>query len=69
MPDHAALVTAMILDRPTCLRCIGVKSSMSAALLDRTVGAIERVLDLHRVTDRCRVCGETAVTLSIDRPL
>ena len=69
MPDHAAIVTALILDRPTCLRCMGVKASMSVRDLDRTVAAIEHALVLHRVTDRCRGCGETATTLSIDRPL
>jgi hypothetical protein len=43
MPDQVALVTALVLDRPTCLRCIAIKTSMSAALFDRIVGVIERV--------------------------
>ena len=68
MPDHAAIVTALILDRPTCIRCIAVKSSMPPAALDQTVGAIERVLVLHRTTDRCRVCGATETVLHVERP-
>ena len=69
MPDHAALVTALILDRPTCIRCIAIKSSMTAATLDTTIGIIERVLVLHRSTDRCRVCGVSDTVFYVDRPL
>lgn len=69
MPDHAALVTALILDRPTCIRCIAIKSGLSVRDLDRTVGLIERALVLHRETDRCRVCGATETVLFVDRPL
>jgi hypothetical protein len=68
MPDHAAIVRALILERPTCIRCIAIKSGMTPAALDATVGAIERVLALRRATDRCRVCGETTAVLSADRP-
>lgn len=68
MPDHAALVTALILDRPTCIRCIAIKSSMTPLAMDTTIGFIERVLILHRSTDRCRVCGVTDTVLSAERP-
>lgn len=69
MPDHAAIVTALILDRPTCIQCIAVKSSLSIRDLDQIIGIIERVLVLHRETDRCRVCGATETVFFVDRPL
>jgi hypothetical protein len=67
MPDHTAIVTALILDRPTCLRCIATKANMTLTELDTTIGIINRVLVLHRTTDRCRACGETDTVLSVDR--
>lgn len=69
MANHAAIITALILDRPTCIRCIAVKASMTPAALDTTIGAIETALVLHRLTDRCRVCGVTDTVLSVDRPV
>jgi hypothetical protein len=68
MPNHAALITALILDHPTCVRCLAVKSSMTLVALDTTIGAIETALVLHRTLDRCRACGATETVLSVSRP-
>jgi hypothetical protein len=68
MPDRAALVTALILDRPTCLRCIAIKSALTLAVLDETIEHIQRVLVVHRRADRCRACGVTDAVLYIDPP-
>lgn len=69
MPNHAAMVTGLILDQPTCIRCIAIKSSMRVIDLDQAIGAIDRTLALHRIPDRCRVCGVADTVLSIDRSL
>jgi hypothetical protein len=68
MADHVALVINLIVDRPSCLRCIAVKSSMTPLALDQVVRTIATVLVLNRVTDRCRVCGTTGTVLYVDRP-
>jgi hypothetical protein len=68
VPDHVAIVTALILDRPTCLRCIAIKAQITPMKLDTTIEIIDRVLVLHRTTDRCRACGVTDTVLSVDRP-
>lgn len=69
MPGIAALVTALILDRPTCIRCLATKSAVSLAAMDSTIAAIETALVLHRSTDRCRVCGTTDTVFFVDRLL
>jgi hypothetical protein len=66
MPDHAALVTAILIDRPTCLSCLEVKAGMERASLEQTLRVIGTVLVLHRRTDRCRACGIIETVLSIE---
>jgi hypothetical protein len=68
MPDRAALVTALILDRPTCLPCIAGKSGLSVADLGGLIDVIAKVLVLHVTTDRCRVCGAVETVHHLDRP-
>jgi hypothetical protein len=68
MPDRAAFVTALILDRPTCPKCIATQSGLSAADLDEILAKIRTALELHSATGRCRTCGATATVLSVDRP-
>jgi len=44
MPEHAALITAIILDRPTCLACIAANAQMSlssvSAYLEQIAGSV-----------------------------
>ena len=68
MPDYAALVTALILDRPMCVDCIAAKSGLSASALAATLVTVQTVLQLRSATDHCRACGATTTALSIDRP-
>jgi hypothetical protein len=68
MPDHTALVTALILDRPLCIRCLAAKSRGTLADLDAVIDNVEKALVLHRIVDRCRACGTTEITFSVDRP-
>lgn len=69
MPYRAALITALILDRPMCSDCIAEKAGLSAADLDATLTTIRAVLQLHSGMDRCRTCGLTTTVLSVDRPI
>jgi hypothetical protein len=68
MPDRTALVTALILDRPLCIRCLVAKAGGSLADLDAVIASVEKALLLHRIVDRCRACGTTEITFSVDRP-
>ena len=68
MPDRTALVTALILDRPLCIRCLAAKSRGTLADLDAVIDNVEKALVLHRIVDRCRACGNTEITFSVDRP-
>lgn len=68
MPARAALVTALILDRPMCALCIAEKSGLGEDDLDATLTAIRNALRLHDATGRCRECGTTAVVMSIEHP-
>jgi hypothetical protein len=68
MPDLAALVIALILDRPTCRDCIAVKSGLSTPELDATLTTVHTVVQIRNATDRCRVCGAITTVLSIDVP-
>jgi hypothetical protein len=69
MSDRTALVTALILDRPLCIRCLAAKSGGTLAELDAVIDNVEKALILHRLVDRCRACGNTEITFSVDRPL
>jgi hypothetical protein len=68
MPDFAALVTALILDRPLCDDCLASKSGLGPVELEATLAAIRPVLKLHEGEGRCRACGESAPVLSLERP-
>jgi hypothetical protein len=68
MVGRVALITALILDRPTCRFCIAEKSGLGAEDFDGALATIRGVLQLHRTTARCRVCGAEAEVFSIDRP-
>ena len=68
MPDSAALIAVLLVERPLCIRCLATKSELTLIDLDAVIANIEGALVLHRAVDRCRACGITDMTFSIDRP-
>jgi hypothetical protein len=68
MPDRAALVTALIVDRPMCVDCMAAKSGLTASALAVTLTTVQTVLVLLSAVDRCRECGTVTAAFSIDRP-
>jgi len=69
MPETAAIVTALIIERPLCVECVMTKASIGAADLDAALSRIEAVLELIRnERDRCRTCGRVGGTVSLVRP-
>jgi hypothetical protein len=66
-PERGAIVTSLIVGRPTCLPCIAAKSGLA---LDRAEAVLETVataLILCRQTARCVACGESHLVHSIGR--
>ena len=64
MMQHSALIAALILQRPLCLDCISAKAGLSTAEVDGYLHVIGRALELRRIEDRCRACGENATVFS-----
>ena len=68
MPDRAALITALILDRQMCLSCIASKALVTEARVQSVLEAIATALVLHHDTGRCVACGTTTAVHSVRRP-
>jgi hypothetical protein len=68
MPDRAALITALMLDRPMCLPCIAEKALVSVERAESVLEAIATALVLRRETGRCVTCGATTAVHSVGRP-
>ena len=68
MSATAAVVAAMILDRPLCVPCLYDRSGMLSGEVDAALTALTGVLKLQRGVDRCRACGTTGQVVSIARP-
>jgi hypothetical protein len=68
MPEHAALITVLILDRPMCLPCVATKAGMSENSVMAYLEQIATSVVVHRAPmDRCRVCGVVGPVVSIGR--
>jgi len=69
MPDSVALVTALILDRPTCMLCLTEKSGRTSEEASVALGIIESVMKVHREpSGRCHSCGVVGLVVYSDRP-
>jgi hypothetical protein len=70
MSEHeVSLVTAPILERPTCLACIAKRVQLDLQAAETVLTVIRRALNVRREeAGRCRVCERAGVVFSIDRP-
>ena len=58
MPEKAALIAVLIMERPLCLACIEAKTGMDRDDVERYLTRIRRVVQVRRSHgDRCRACG------------
>lgn len=46
MPEHTAIITVLIIDRPLCLDCIGDRAHLWTGDAERYVQAIRKTLDV-----------------------
>ena len=67
MRAPSALIAVLILDRPLCLDCIGTKSNIRRAEVDRYLAAMAQAPLELRSSDngRCRNCGEDGLVFSL----
>jgi len=69
MPERFAIITALLLDRPTCIECLSEKSGMKLARVEGILARISRVMRVQREpSGRCRACGEYRPVVSIGGP-
>jgi len=59
MPERAAVITLLIMERPLCLSCISSRSGLTAREVKSHLRKIKGTVD---VLGRCRAC-ETATTV------
>ena len=58
MPEKAALIAVLIMERPLCISCLEAKSGLDRHEIEAYLARIRRVVKVRRSTgDRCRACG------------
>ena len=67
-PEAAAIITALILERPLCVRCLVDRSNLTPATILDTLKGIQGVVGVRRAEDRCRICADLGTTVFIRRP-
>jgi hypothetical protein len=60
-------VTALILERPMCVKCIASKTGMSLPEIDAVLGRIGSALALYRGSAACRTCEQVTDVVSVVR--
>jgi hypothetical protein len=68
MPKLAALVTALVLDRPMCFTCLGEKSGATRSAIAAALRAVDGTLAIHVAEQRCQACGDIGEAVSLARP-
>jgi hypothetical protein len=68
VPQTAALITALILERPMCFACIAAKAGTSETGVEATLATIAPLLEIYRDRDgQCRACGNVDLVVSLLR--
>jgi hypothetical protein len=67
MPERAALIAVLIMERPLCIACISSKSGLTAGQIESYLSTIQETIEVRRRMDRCRVCGNSTTLYSLFR--
>ena len=67
VPDRAAVIAALITDRPLCMTCIAEKSGLTVVRVEMFLYSVRRVISIARGVDRCRTCGTFTTVFSMFR--
>ena len=69
MPERAALIALLIVDRPLCIDCIVLRANTPAPAVEHYLEVIGGSLALlHEDTGRCRACGTLRKVYSLTQP-
>ena len=69
MPERSALVTALIVERPMCVRCIAERCGLAGRSVKQILARLDPLVT-HRFTKaRCRACGNDDEVYSVERPV
>ena len=68
MLDPAALITALILDRPMCMACVAARAMVTVEHAILALKDIGSALVLTCETGPCASCGATAPVYAVARP-
>jgi hypothetical protein len=68
VPEHAAMITALLVERAMCVQCVAKKCDMDTRSVEMYLGIIARTLAMHRTTQECLRCGVVRETVTLDRP-
>jgi hypothetical protein len=52
MPEHAALIAVLIIERPLCVNCISDKSGLSADEVEAYLGRVRRSVSVEHGAQR-----------------
>jgi hypothetical protein len=68
MPERAALIAVLIMDRPLCLPCVSAKSGLGVATVSSYLDRMTKTVTVHRATDeRCTACGVVTSVVALTR--
>jgi hypothetical protein len=68
MPEHAALITVLILDRPMCLDCIVAKTEIGMPSVRAHLEHLSKIVTVRQEPHgRCLTCGNVGHTIAIIR--
>jgi hypothetical protein len=67
LPEHAAVIAVLILERPMCSECIASKSGLSIADVEPYLQRIRLGQEVLVGEGRCRTCGEPRTVFSLNR--
>jgi hypothetical protein len=68
VPEIAALITVLIIERPMCVSCIASRAQIGEATVRSYLLRMTSMLHVNLHADeRCRTCGRQGQAFSLDR--
>ena len=67
MPEWAALIAVLIMERPLCVSCIASKAGLTHGEVESYLARIEVVVEIKQALDSCRTCGKLGPVFSLLR--
>ena len=69
MPERAAVITVLLIDRPLCVECIANRTGMSVRTIRRYLGGLDQLITVDAESGgRCRACRMASEVFSLPRP-